>query len=84
MQTRKVPNYVVILESGCDIYSYCPKNLAFMRLTTNTFPTAQANFMLFAPVQSDEIAAGADLWSLEGSLQQPCLFNSGAPLKKMK
>lgn len=83
VQTRKVPNYVVILESGCDIYSYCPKNLAFMRLTTNTFPTAQANFRLFALVQSDEIAAGADLWpSLEGSLRWPCLFNSGAPLKK--
>ena len=37
--------------------------------------------MLFALVQSDEIAA--DLWSLEGSLRQPRLFNSGAPLKKL-
>lgn len=83
MQTGKVPNYVVNLESGCDIYSYCPKNLAFMRLTTNTFPAAQANFRLSAPAQSDEIAAADDLWwSLEESLRQPCLFNSGAASKK--
>lgn len=26
-QTWKVPNYVVILEHGCDIYSYCLKKL---------------------------------------------------------
>lgn len=69
-QTWKVPNYVVILESGCDIYSYCPKKLAFMRVTTNTFPRAKANFRPSALIQSDEIA-GADLWwSLEGSLSR--------------
>lgn len=56
-----------------------------MRLTTNTFPTAEANFSPSALAQSDEKAAGADLWwSLEASLQQPCLFNSGAHLKKKR
>lgn len=70
VQTGKVPNYVVNLESGCDIYSYCPKNLAFMRLAANAFPAAQANFRLIAAAQSDEIAAADDLWwSLEESLQ---------------
>lgn len=54
-----------------------------MRLTTNTFPTAQTSDS--APAQSDEKAAAGDLWwSLEESLQQPCLFNSGALLKKKK
>lgn len=79
VQTGKVPNYVVNLESGCDIYSQCPKNLAFMRLAANAFPAAQANFRLIAAAQSDEIAAADDLWwSLEESLQQLGLFNAGA------
>lgn len=69
VQMGKVPSYVVNLESGCNIYSYCPKNLAFMRLTTNTFPAAQANFRLIAAAQSDEIAADDLWWSLEESLQ---------------
>lgn len=61
MQTWKVPSYVVILEGGCDIYSYFPKKLG---VTTNTFPTVQANFRPFALIQS----TCADLQrGLEGS-----------------
>lgn len=64
------------------------KNLAFIRLTTNMFPTAaQATFKLCTLAQSDEIAAAYDLWSswkINKSPQQPCLFNSGAPLKRKR
>lgn len=63
-QTWKVPKYVVILESGCDIYSYYPKNLASASVTT-TFPTVQTNLGPAAFIQS----APADLWrSLKESL----------------
>lgn len=82
MQTWKILNYVVILERGCNIYSYRSKNVAFLRVTTNTFPKAQANFRpFFAFFQSDNIAAGADLWSLEGSCSSTALLNSGDPFE---
>lgn len=55
---------MVILESGCDIYSYYPKNLASASVTS-TLPSAQTNLGPAAFIQS----APADLWrSLKESL----------------